>query len=216
MMLSPGSESIYPSIQFANTCVQSESPSSTHASTHYSLLSLLPVCKREIDWASNSHSNFLPVCNLQSNRNKTCERCFLCRLLEFCKYCHKCRTCCHKSTCRGKATAVLGEVGRSGFKSKSSHNAERGLHPPLPVQTQSNQVTMSHPRPAERDSRQAIQTWPDHSNRMVPSHKSVSSPILPVASASSGLVCTVCVTGPRPPGLGSGCTQPVLGKSGPI
>ena len=30
------------------------------------------------------------------------------------------------------------------------------------------------------------------------------------------LFATVCVTGTRPPGLGSGCTQPVLGKSGPI
>ena len=48
--------------------------------------------------------------------------------------------------------------------------------------------------------------------------------MLPVAPASSGLVChqiqqqtpTVCVTGPKPPGLGSGCTQSVLGKSGPI
>ena len=48
--------------------------------------------------------------------------------------------------------------------------------------------------------------------------------MLPVAPALSGLVChqiqqqtpTVCVTGSRPPGLGSGCTQPVLGKSGPI
>ena len=48
--------------------------------------------------------------------------------------------------------------------------------------------------------------------------------MLPVAPASSGLVChqiqqqtpTVCVTGPRPPGLGSGCTHPVLAKSGPI
>ena len=48
--------------------------------------------------------------------------------------------------------------------------------------------------------------------------------MLPVAPASSGLVChqiqqqtpTVCVTGPRPPGLGSGSTRPVLGKSGPI
>ena len=48
--------------------------------------------------------------------------------------------------------------------------------------------------------------------------------MLPVAPASSGFVCdqiqqqtpTVCVTGPRPPGLGSGCSQPVLGKSGPI
>ena len=44
----------------------------------------------------------------------------------------------HKSTCRGK---VLGEVGSSGFESKNSHNAERGLHPPLSVQTQFNQVT---------------------------------------------------------------------------
>ena len=32
----------------------------------------------------------------------------------------------------------------SGFESKSSHNTERGLHPPLPVQTQSNQVTNCH------------------------------------------------------------------------
>ena len=63
-----------------------------------------------------------------------------------------------------------------------------------------------------------------HSNRMVPSPRSVSSYMLPVAPASSGLVChqiqqqtpTVCVTGPRHPGLGSGYTQPVLGKSGPI
>ena len=80
------------------------------------------------------------------------------------------------------------------------------------------------PRPAERDSRQAIQTWPDHSNRVVPSPKSVSSYMIPVAPASSGLVChqiqqqttTVCVTSSRPPGLDSGCTQPVLGKSGSI
>ena len=36
-------------------------------------------------------------------------------------------------------------MGSSGFeKSKSSHNTERGLHPPLPVQTQPNQVTNSH------------------------------------------------------------------------
>ena len=76
------------------------------------------------------------------HRNKICERCFLCRSLEFCKYCHQCPNCCHKSTCRGKATSVLGEVGSSG--SKSSYNSERGIHPPLPVQTQSNQITNCH------------------------------------------------------------------------
>ena len=97
-------------------------------------------------------------------------------------------------------------------------------NPVLVHQETGNSQGTSHPRPAERDSRQAIQTWPDHSNRVVPSPKSVSSYMLPVAPASSGLVChhiqqqtpTVCVTGTRPPGLGNGCTQPVLGKSGPI
>ena len=97
-------------------------------------------------------------------------------------------------------------------------------NPVLVHQETGNSQGTSHPRPAERDSRQAIQTWPDHSNRMVPSPRGFSSYMLLVAPASSGLVChqiqqqtpTVCVTGPRPPGLGSGCTQPVLEKSGPI
>ena len=81
---------------------------------------------------------------LQSHRNKICERCFLCKSLEFCKCCHKCPNCCHKSTCRGKPTSILGEVGGSRFESKSSHNTQRGLHSSLPVQTQFNQVTNCH------------------------------------------------------------------------
>ena len=85
---------------------------------------------------------------LSLHRNKICERCFLCRSLEFCKYCHKCPNCCYKSTCRGKVTSVLGEVGSSGFESKSSHNTQRGLHPPppppLPVQIHFNQVPNCH------------------------------------------------------------------------
>ena len=91
-------------------------------------------------------------------------------------------------------------------------------------QAASNPQGTSHPRPAERDSRQAIQAWPDHSNRVVTSSRSVPSGMFKVASATSGPVChqvqqqttTVCITGTRPPGLGSGCTQPVLGVSGPI
>ena len=78
------------------------------------------------------------------HKNKACERCFLCRSLGFCKYCHECLNCCHKSTCRGQTTAVLGEMGSSGFESKGSRNTERGLHPSLPVQTQPNQVTNGH------------------------------------------------------------------------
>ena len=97
-------------------------------------------------------------------------------------------------------------------------------NPVLVLQTAGNPQGTSHPRPAERDSRQAIQTWPDHSNRMVSLSSSVPSCMLKVAPATSGPVChqvqqqtaTVCVTGSRPPGLGSGCTQPLLGGPGPI
>ena len=81
---------------------------------------------------------------LYEHRNKICERCFLCRSLEFCKSCHKCTSCCQRSTCRGKATQFLGEVGSSGFESKGSHHTQRGLHPPLPAQTEPMQVTNCH------------------------------------------------------------------------
>ena len=92
-------------------------------------------------------------------------------------------------------------------------------NPVLVYQTADNPQGTSHPWPAEHDSRQAIQTWPDHSNRVVTSSRSVPSCMLPVAPATSGPVChqvqqqtaTVCVTGARPPGMGSGCTQPLLG-----
>ena len=94
----------------------------------------------------------------------------------------------------------------------------------LVYQAASNSQGTSHPRPAERDSRQAIQAWTDHSNRVVTSSRSVPSCMLKVAPATSGPVChqvqqqtaTVCITGTRPPGLGSGCTQPLLGGPGPI
>ena len=97
-------------------------------------------------------------------------------------------------------------------------------NPVLVYQAAGNPQGTSHARLAERDSRQAIQTWPDHSNRVVTSSRSVPSHMLLVASASSGPVChqvqqqtaTVFVTGPRSPGMGSGCTQPFLGGPGPI
>ena len=68
----------------------------------------------------------------------------------------------------------------------------------------------------------AIQTRPNHSNRIVPSPSGLPSHMFSVAPAPSGPVChqiqqqtaTVCVTSSRPRGMGSGCTQPVLGRSG--
>ena len=62
-------------------------------------------------------------------------------------------------------------------------------NPVLVHQETGNSQGMSHPQPSEHNSRQAIQTWPDHSNRVVPSPRSVSSYMLPVALAPSGLVC---------------------------
>ena len=91
-------------------------------------------------------------------------------------------------------------------------------------QETSNSQSTFHPRPSERDSREVIQTGPDHSNGVVPSPRSILGYMLPVAPAPGGPVChqvqqqtaTVCVAGPRPPGMGNGCTQPALGGPGPI
>ena len=54
----------------------------------------------------------------QLHRNKICERCFLCRSLELCTSCHKRPNCFHRSTCRGKATPVLGKMGNPGATPK--------------------------------------------------------------------------------------------------
>ena len=97
-------------------------------------------------------------------------------------------------------------------------------NPVLVHQAADNPQGTSHPQPAERDSRQAIQTCPDHSDRMVPSSRSVPSYMRPVAPAPSGPIChqvqqqtpTVCVTCPGSSGLGSGYTQPVVGRPGPM
>ena len=75
------------------------------------------------------------------HRNKICEKCFLCRSFVFCKACSQCPTCCYRSSCRGEIKPVLGEMGSSGFKSKSSHHTEGGLHPSFPVQTPLDKVT---------------------------------------------------------------------------
>ena len=61
------------------------------------------------------------------------------------------------------------------------------------------------------------------SNRVVTSSRSIPSFMLLVAPTPGGPVChqvqqqttTVCFTGPRPPGMGSGCTRPFLGGLDP-
>ena len=94
----------------------------------------------------------------------------------------------------------------------------------LVYQETGNTQSSTHPRPAECDSRQAIQTRSHHSNRMVPSPRGLPSHLFPLAPAPSGPIChqvqqktsTVCFTSCRPPSMGSRCTQLVLGGSGYI
>ena len=62
-------------------------------------------------------------------------------------------------------------------------------NPVLVHQETGNSQSTSRPRPAECDSRQAIQTCPDHSNGVVPSPRGFPSYMLPVASAPSGPFC---------------------------
>ena len=59
-------------------------------------------------------------------------------------------------------------------------------NPVLVHQETGNSQSTSHPRPAKSDSRQAIQTWLDDSNRMVPSPRGVPSYMLRVAPAPGG------------------------------
>ena len=96
--------------------------------------------------------------------------------------------------------------------------------PHLVHKKSSDPQSSTYSRPSQCDSRQIVQTGSDHPNRMVPQSRDFSSNMQPVAHPSSGPVChkvqqqapTVCLTGPRPPGLGSGCSQPVLGGTGSI
>ena len=95
-------------------------------------------------------------------------------------------------------------------------------NPDLVLQKTGDSQSATHSRPAECHSIQAIQTRLDHLDRMVPPSTDVPVNMLPVVAASSGPVChqvqqqtaSVCITGSRSPGMGSGYTQPALGGSG--
>ena len=71
---------------------------------------------------------------------KIYERCCLCRSLEFCPTRNKCSNCCSRSTCRGKTTPVLGNLGTLGAGSNSVKILGRLLSP-LPYPAKSEKVT---------------------------------------------------------------------------
>ena len=89
-------------------------------------------------------------------------------------------------------------------------------------QKSSHPQGLTHPRPAECGSRQAIQARPDHSDGMVPPSRGISNNLLQVAPASDRPVChkvqqqttSVCVSSTRLHGHCSGFPQFAMGGSG--
>ena len=97
-------------------------------------------------------------------------------------------------------------------------------NPDLVYQLAGHSQSPTHSRPAKCGSRQVIQTRPDHPDRMVsppgsfPSNMSkvAPSPDRPVCNQVQQYTAKICVTSTGFPGLGSRCTQPVMGESGSI
>ena len=92
----------------------------------------------------------------------------------------------------------------------------------LVYQTSSNSKNPTHSGLAERGSRQAIPSRPDHSNKMVPPSRAFPSYMQQMAPASDRPFChevqqevtSVCVTSTGFPGSSSGCAQSPMGRSG--
>ena len=92
----------------------------------------------------------------------------------------------------------------------------------LVYQETSNSQSPTHSRPAERGSRQTIQTWPDHPNRVVSPSRGLPNNMQQVAQTSNRSIChevqqqvvSVCVTGTGSPGYSSGCIKSAMGGPG--
>ena len=92
--------------------------------------------------------------------------------------------------------------------------------PGVPGNQESNSQSPTHSRLAKHGSRQAIQTRPDHPNRVVSPFRGLPNNMQQVALASNSPVChevqqvaCVCVTRTGSPGHSSGCTQSAMGGS---
>ena len=94
----------------------------------------------------------------------------------------------------------------------------------LVCQTSSNSKSLIYPRAVECGSRQAIQTGPDHSNRMVPPSRGFSSYMQQVAPTSDRSIChevqqqfaSVRFASTGLPSSSSGCTKSAMGEPGRI
>ena len=132
--------------------------------------------------------------------------------------------CKQDSTCRNRQhySDVVYKQGRRHVVGHTLCPTMENLD--LVYQTSSNSKSPTYPRAAECGSRQAIQTGPDHSNRMVPPSRGFPSYMQQVAPTSDRSIChevqqqvtSVCVTSTGLLGSSSGCTQSAMGESGRI
>ena len=91
-------------------------------------------------------------------------------------------------------------------------------------QKSSNPQSSTYPRSSKCHSRQTIQTGSGHSNRMVTQSGDIQHNMQLVAQTPSGPFChqvqqqtsAIRLPSSRPPSLGSGCSQSVLGGTGPL
>ena len=94
----------------------------------------------------------------------------------------------------------------------------------LVYQETSDSQGPTHPRSPKCSSRQTIQTWSDHTNRVVSPSRSFPNLMQQVAPASNRPIChevqqqvaSICVTGSGPPGNSSRRSQPTMGGSGRV
>ena len=83
---------------------------------------------------------------LSSNRVsqiKICETCFLCHSIVLCPTCKQCPKCCTKSACRSQTSKFLGNLVKTGSRSKDRSNTEGGLYPSLSDPAKSCKVSNS-------------------------------------------------------------------------
>ena len=116
----------------------------------------------------------------------------------------------------------LHKQGRGHEVGPSMCSTVENLDLVFPATSDSKNAT--HPRPFKCDSRQTVQAGSDHPDRVVPTSRSFSTDMQPMAPASNRPVChevqpqvaSVCLSSTGLPVCSSGCTYSTMGGSGCI
>ena len=135
-----------------------------------------------------------------------------------------------KSLCRQNSSSGNQQYyGGRLHKQRRGHEVRPSMCPTvenldtvLPAASDAKSAT--HPRPLKCNSRQAVQTGSDHPDRVVPTSRSLSSDLQPMAPAPDRSICyevqqqvtSVCVSSTRLPSCSSGRTYSAMGGSGCI